>query len=1075
MKQITLTSLLTLILFLVFSSNIFCDPEFLVNDYTEGNQVSPSIDMDSNGNFLITWVSPSLEDDGDDVYAKIFNKDGDVTLDDYRVNSSTQGDQTNSVVAMDKDGKFIIAYYSDDSEGQSDGIFAKIYHPEGNVIKDEFPINNTTENTQSGISIAIAPNGNIFIAWIHTVEIGFQGSDYEVYAEILDLAGNTIKDDFLIQIDTTGSQTSPAVVSDPFGNFVVTWSSIIPENSEQTYTGSDIYAKVYNSTGDVLRDDFLVNTNLDGHQTSPDLAINKDFNLLFTWQGANPEDSTGISAKLMDIDKNIIKDEFLVNTITQSSQSDPKVEMDKNGNFIITWQNSGDIAARGFNNKGEPLGVEFQINVHSNNFQGSPHIAMNESGNYVIAYQSQNQFENNSAYDVYARIFNTNLTPPPDEIPPTVEIINPMNREYVMGMIEILINAEDENGTSYIDVQINGHDWLDCYTFADYWAYHLNTNYFHDGSELEIRARAFDDSENSNVGYSDPIQVTIANAQEAPEFMVNTFSNGIQKLPAISMNGPGDFIVTWESSGTFQPSTNVFAQRYDKNSNRIGLEFKVNSEDTTGSKPAVAINDDGIYLIAWKSGAIFASLYDDEGIPIERTFEISSGGNPAVAMNNSELVVAWNSGSIFVQKFDLSFNPIFDPINVFPDTDSYEQSVDIHEDGSFVVVGTVSNENDTDSEIYAKLCDPNGNVMLESFQVNTYTDLWQWTPTVAMDGEGNFIVTWQSLLQDHSGMGIFARQFHRSGMPMQDEFQVNNVHWEHQTNPVVAADLQGNFIITWDNWVNAGEYRNIYARVFNYAAHPIGDSFKVNSSILTTTLEPLPAAGMDDQGNFVIAWENWDVYARKFDLTAGDTYPPQVTFSSPLDGQEVSSNTLIAIQVNDLIPVEKVEVQFNDGEWLECYADESFYKFELNATAYPSGSLIKMIARATDMSSNHNIGYSEPVIVLVSTGEPRVNVYTEGSLDAPGDILNVRVRAINTTSNLIDLFIAIENRDFFYWYPAWKLQPIPINLLTGTWDEIILIIPFALRPSGTYNIHAAIYIHDDINLLNRDSITLTIE
>src|SRR5262245_14982181 len=58
------------------------------------------------------------------------------------------------------------------------------------------------------------------------------------------------------------------------------------------------------------------------------------------------------------------------------------------------------------------------------------------------------------------------------------------------------------------------------------------------------------------------------------------------------------------------------------------------------------------------------------------------------------------------------------------------------------------------------------------FQVNTYTGSQQATPSVAMDANGNFVITWHSD-QDGSGTGIYAQRYDSDGNPMGGEFRVN--------------------------------------------------------------------------------------------------------------------------------------------------------------------------------------------------------------------------------------------------------------------------------------------------------------
>ena len=105
-----------------------------------------------------------------------------------------------------------------------------------------------------------------------------------------------------------------------------------------------------------------------------------------------------------------------------------------------------------------------------------------------------------------------------------------------------------------------------------------------------------------------------------------------------------------------------------------------------------------------------------------------------------------------------------------------------------------------------------------------------------------------------------------------------------QTNPQVAMDLDGDFVITWQSAVpysvNPGSDSDIFARRFSPAAYgtstfyadmnhdgqidasdpliegvrPLGSQFQVNT--MTANPQTLPSVGMDNAGNFTIAWQS---------------------------------------------------------------------------------------------------------------------------------------------------------------------------------------------------------------------------
>jgi len=110
------------------------------------------------------------------------------------------------------------------------------------------------------------------------------------------------------------------------------------------------------------------------------------------------------------------------------------------------------------------------------------------------------------------------------------------------------------------------------------------------------------------------------------------------------------------------------------------------------------------------------------------------------------------------------------------------------------------------------------------FQVNTYTTGGQVFPEARGDAQGNFVVTWQSNLQDGNSYGTFAQRFTAAGVRRGTEFQVNTYTTLFQGVPNVATDQVGNFNIVWhgngavdtsDNGVTFQRYGGLIALANN--------------------------------------------------------------------------------------------------------------------------------------------------------------------------------------------------------------------------------------------------------------------
>ncbi|HUQ68484.1 MAG TPA: hypothetical protein VM165_03110, partial [Planctomycetaceae bacterium] len=100
------------------------------------------------------------------------------------------------------------------------------------------------------------------------------------------------------------------------------------------------------------------------------------------------------------------------------------------------------------------------------------------------------------------------------------------------------------------------------------------------------------------------------------------------------------------------------------------------------------------------------------------------------------------------------------------------------------------------------------------FQVNTTTVSFQRTnvsaSSVALDADGDFVVTWSSFGQDGSGYGIFAQRYNAAGAAQGGEFQVNTYTTNSQQQSAVAMDADGDFVIAWSSGSQDGSGYGIY-------------------------------------------------------------------------------------------------------------------------------------------------------------------------------------------------------------------------------------------------------------------------
>ncbi len=292
----------------------------------------------------------------------------------------------------------------------------------------EFLVNQTTQRDQFAPAVARDYVGNFVVVWAS--EGADPANDTDVYARRYDFAGNPLGGEFRVNTFTTGIQSRPTVAMDSDGDFVVAWQS--GTANPQTFGGQDgsgsgIYAQRYNSSGAAQGGEFRVNATTANDQDAPSVAMDYNGNFVVAWNSFGQDGSEyGVYAQRYNAAGAVQGGEFRANTFTAGNQSDPRVDMNRVGDFVIVWgSDAQDGAGRGvfgqfYNAGGATSGGEFRVNTVVANNQNRPAVAMDANGNFVVAYQDGSTIPNvpgqdGSGYGVYARRYVTQ-----DRIPPTV-------------------------------------------------------------------------------------------------------------------------------------------------------------------------------------------------------------------------------------------------------------------------------------------------------------------------------------------------------------------------------------------------------------------------------------------------------------------------------------------------------------------------------------------------------------------------------------------------------------------------------------------------------------------------------
>jgi hypothetical protein len=381
-----------------------------------------------------------------------------------------------------------------------------------------------------------------------------------------------------------------------------------------------------------------------------------------------------------------------------------------------------------------PIADEFQVNTYTTSNQHSPRVASDADGNFVIVWQSE--FQDGSFGGVFAQRYDTSGAP--------------------VGA-EFQVNSTVANVQNYPDVSAGPGG-----RFVAVWS-----GYGPSGLQHDVFARRYD----------------AVGTPAGPEFRVNAFSTNLQRNPAIATASNGNFVVAWDADVQDGSNRGIFVQRFDINGNPQAAEFRANSF-TTGDqyRPAIASDAAGNFLVVW------------EGRGMGGLLEVSGQ---------------------FFNAFGVRLGSEF-RVNTYTTYGQRSASVAADPAGNFVVVweSLYQDAGDFSWGVFGQRFLPSGARLGSEFQVNTYSLEDQRLPAVAADASGAFTVVWMTDTVFQGRFEIAGRRYSSTGVAG-PEFPVNAFTTDVQGLPALAMQPNGNFVVSWGSYTQDGYRYGVFARRFS--------------------------------------------------------------------------------------------------------------------------------------------------------------------------------------------------------------------------------------------------------------------
>jgi hypothetical protein len=378
-------------------------PEFLANTYTTGAQRYPVVAAGSAGStFVVVWASGAQDGSGYGVFGQRYDASGAPLGSEFRVNTNTTADQEDPAVAADPLGNFVVVWQSTGQDGSGDGIFGQRYDSSGAPIGPEFRVNAYTTGSQTRPAVAADGAGDFVVVWQ-----GGSPFDYDVFGQRYASSGTPVGPEFRVNTYVPGGPAAgpnASISSDSSGNFVVAW---------QGYYGIGISGQRYSNTGVPLGPEFVVvESCLPCSTLSPSVASDSAGNFVVVWSSNYPYGpaNNAIAGQRYASSGAALGGKFQVSTYEAAYQTDPAVDTDASGNFVVVWASAGQdgsaggVFGRRYLDSGAPLAPEFRVNSYTAQAQRWPSVAADPLGNFVVVWQSAGQDQ--SDYGVFGQRYN---------------------------------------------------------------------------------------------------------------------------------------------------------------------------------------------------------------------------------------------------------------------------------------------------------------------------------------------------------------------------------------------------------------------------------------------------------------------------------------------------------------------------------------------------------------------------------------------------------------------------------------------------------------------------------------------
>lgn len=804
--------------------------EFRVNQTVVNEQLLPTIAMDAFGNFVIVWRNVVGEDTQarDEIVGRMFDSDGVPLGNEFVISEPTTLDLRQPHVARNAQGEFVVVWEREGTPlpGSSFGqdVYGRTFAADGAPLSGEFRVPEITAGQQIRPTVAMKASGDFIVTWYNQ---STQRPDVpvDVFVRQFLRSGEPLGPDGLVNATVSAAeQRFPSIAIDAVGNYTIAWASRNSTNSSY-----DVFQQAFSAAGEKIGGEAQVNRQTSLDQSLPSIGMSANGDFLIAWTSAGQDgDGNGIYARRYAHGVDIAPP-FVTNVYFDGDDhalAEGEIVLQQPSRIVAPFSEAIDV---------DPgTNARSKWKLYRNGVDVSQQVA------------------------VATHVFNG----PANRYEAVLDFQTPLSAgEYVLHALPTLRDMQGHALDGDYDGEAGGVFERRFSVTSPEVGDEFRLNQTTQGDQTFVGGPAQTIARNALGNFvavwrgsteSSAIWMRRINPPGEPATVDERVSdagvNGDVSQPTVAMAADGRFVVAWLR--TWQVSDDekyyyIEAKRYAADGTQLGSRIDVyEREDVRQERPTIAINELGEFAVVWQGAGqpngsgyeILMQRFDSDGSLIGARTRVNQSPTgdqtaPSVAMDaHGDLVAVWTDAMpagltqrrILARRFSSALDRFNLPLRVSGEDedlatgDHVNPSVAVDDSGHFIVAWQSNEVSANGDDIYARRFDEN-DVPLDAFpfRVNANAGGAQQYPAVAIDGDGDFVVAWQS----NANAGptpddIVYRRFAWNGAAQSEDETIADSGRRNQRVPSLAMSPTGDFVLAWTSIAQDGDMGGLYARRF---------------------------------------------------------------------------------------------------------------------------------------------------------------------------------------------------------------------------------------------------------------------